>query len=163
MQRALGGEPVIFNRQTIEGPNAGKWVRAHYFPLPVDGSIGGVLVVLVDIQQLKDTEAELAVERKQLQLVVDNIGVPMSYIDRDWRFRFANQPGADWMIPDTAQAIGRRVDEMLGPDAMQVIRARRSRPRSAARSAPTSAWRACRTACSAGCAMHLVPTGARRR
>jgi diguanylate cyclase (GGDEF)-like protein/PAS domain S-box-containing protein len=122
MQRALGGEPVIFNRRTIEGPNAGKWVRAHYFPLPVDDGIGGVLVVLVDIQQLKDTEAELAVERKQLQLVVDNIGVPMSYIDRERRFRFANQPGADWMIPDTAVAIGRRVDDMLGPEAMQVIR-----------------------------------------
>src|SRR5688572_17853586 len=25
--RALEGEPVVFNRQTLEGPNAGRWVR----------------------------------------------------------------------------------------------------------------------------------------
>ena len=92
LARALDGEVVIFNRQTLAGPTAGRWVRAHYFPLPVEGGIAGVLVVLVDIQQLKDTEEELADQKKQLQLVLDNIGVPMSYIDRDWRFRFANQP-----------------------------------------------------------------------
>jgi PAS domain S-box-containing protein len=122
MRRALAGEPTVFNRQTLEGPQAGKWVRAHYFPLSVEGRVAGVMVVLVDIQQLKDTEAELADQRKQLQLVVDNIGVPMSYIDSERRFRFANQPGADWMIPDTAEAIGRRVDEMIGPEAMEVVR-----------------------------------------
>jgi diguanylate cyclase (GGDEF)-like protein/PAS domain S-box-containing protein len=122
LARALDGEVVILNRQTIAGPAAGRWVRAHYFPLAVDGGIGGVLVVLVDIQQLKDTEEELADQRKQLQLVVDNIGAPMSYVDRDRRFRFANQPGMDWTIRDTAQAIGRRLDEVLDPAAMEVIR-----------------------------------------
>src|SRR5688572_670014 len=122
MRRALAGEPAVFNRQTLEGPHAGRWVRAHYFPLSVEGRVAGVLVVLVDIQQLKDTEAELADQRKQLQLVVDNIGVPMSYIDSERRFRFANQPGADWMIPDTAEALGRQVDEMIGPEAMEVVR-----------------------------------------
>src|SRR6187402_3717041 len=39
MARALSGEPVIFNRQTIEGPHAGLWVRAHYLPLRVEGHV----------------------------------------------------------------------------------------------------------------------------
>jgi diguanylate cyclase (GGDEF)-like protein/PAS domain S-box-containing protein len=46
----------------------------------------------------------------------------MSYIDREMRFLFANQPGADWLIPDTVAALGRRVDEVLDPEAMQVVR-----------------------------------------
>jgi len=122
LARALEGEVVVFNRQMLAGPRAGEWVRAHYFPLHAGDAVAGALVVLVDIQQLKDTEAALAEERKQLRLVVDNIGVPISYIDRDLRFLFANQPGADWLIPDTEHALGRRVDEMLDPEAMKVIR-----------------------------------------
>src|SRR5436190_1336799 len=45
MQRALAGEPVIFFRQNIEGPEAGRWVRAHY--LPVRDDTNAVLGVLV--------------------------------------------------------------------------------------------------------------------
>ncbi len=119
--RALQGDTVVFNRQTLEGPRAGVWMRAHYMPLREDGQVLGVLVVLVDVQELKDAEGELARQRKQMQLVVDNIGVPLSYIDREWRFRFANQPGAGWLIADTADAIGRRVDEMFDAETMAVI------------------------------------------
>jgi hypothetical protein len=36
--------------------------------------------------------------------------------------RFANQPGTGWRIPDSVQAIGRRVDEVIDPEAMPVIR-----------------------------------------
>jgi diguanylate cyclase (GGDEF)-like protein/PAS domain S-box-containing protein len=122
LRRALAGETVVFNRQTIEGPAAGTWVRAHYMPLRSGSEIIGVLVVLVDVQQLKDAESALARQRKQLQLVLDNIGVPMSYIDREWRFRFANQPGADWLVADTYAAIGKRVDEIFDAETMDVIR-----------------------------------------
>jgi PAS domain S-box-containing protein len=117
MQRALAGETVVFNRRTLEGPQAGRWMRAHYLPLREsgEGEVLGVLVLLVDIQQLKDTEGTLEDQRKQLQLVIDNIGVPMSYIDRDLRFRFANQPGVDWRLTTPAEAIGKRIEELYDP------------------------------------------------
>src|SRR4051812_17839480 len=61
MRRALAGETTIFNRRALEGPERGRWVRAHYFPLREESEdISGVLVVLVDVQQLKDAEATLA-------------------------------------------------------------------------------------------------------
>src|SRR5205085_11127139 len=60
MEQALAGDVVVFNRRTLEGPNAGQWVRAHYLPLRESGgSIVGVVVVLVDVQPLKDAEARL--------------------------------------------------------------------------------------------------------
>ena len=50
MHRALEGEPVIFHRETLEGPNAGKWLRVHYLPLHAEqGEVVGVMVVLVDV------------------------------------------------------------------------------------------------------------------
>ena len=123
MQRALAGESVVFNRLTLEGPRAGRWMRAHYLPLRDEGEreVLGVLVVLVDIQELKDAEGALEDQRKQLQLVIDNIGVPMSYIDRDRRFRFANQPGVDWRLTTPAEAIGKRIDELFGPETIAEV------------------------------------------
>jgi len=44
LQLALSGERVVFTRQTIEGPEAGKWVRANYFPL--QGETGNVLAMV---------------------------------------------------------------------------------------------------------------------
>ena len=122
LHRALDGETVIFNRQNIEGPNAGKWVRAHYMPLREGDQVIAVMAVLVDVQQLKETEDALVRQRMQMQVVIDNIGVPMTYIDRDWRFQFANQPGLDWRIGDASRAIGRHVEEMFGPEVMEVVR-----------------------------------------
>jgi diguanylate cyclase (GGDEF)-like protein/PAS domain S-box-containing protein len=122
LQRAFDGETVIFNRQTLEGPHAGQWVRAHYLPLREGEEVVGIMVVLVDVQDLKDVEVALDQRSKQLQLVIDNIGVPMSYIDRDWRFRFANQPGFDWVAPDTRSAIGKSIEEMFDPATVEVIR-----------------------------------------
>ena len=115
LQRALAGEAVVFNRETIEGPNAGRWVRAHYLPLHgEDSTVVGVVVVLVDVQQLKDAEA-------RLQLVVDNIGVPMAYIDRDLRIRFANQPGPDWKVRTSAEALGKRIEQVFDAATIRTV------------------------------------------
>ncbi|HEY4998881.1 MAG TPA: PAS domain-containing protein, partial [Usitatibacter sp.] len=71
LARALAGETSIFNRRTLEGPHAGQWVSAHYFPLRGDGAtVVGVLVFLVDVQQLKDAEAKLAERERQLSLIM---------------------------------------------------------------------------------------------
>jgi diguanylate cyclase (GGDEF)-like protein/PAS domain S-box-containing protein len=120
--QALGGETVAFNRRTADGPNEGLWMRAHYMPLREGTAVIGVLIVLVNVQEIKHAEEEVARQRKQLQLVLDNIGVPMSYVDRELRFRFANEPGGDWLIADTSNAIGKTIDEMFDPEAMKVIR-----------------------------------------
>ncbi|MGE5096347.1 MAG: PAS domain S-box protein [Betaproteobacteria bacterium] len=119
LMRALQGEHVAYDRRNREGPRAGLWVKAHYFPLREDGGeVVGVLVVLVDIQPLKQAEEALAERERQLSLVIDNTGVPMSYIDSDRRLRFANRPGIDRMMqPD---AIGRRIDEVFDPETLAV-------------------------------------------
>src|SRR3954469_5300410 len=59
-RRALAGDAAIYNRRTRFGPHAGLWMRAHYIPLPHEGRIEGVLVVLDDVQELKAAESALA-------------------------------------------------------------------------------------------------------
>src|SRR5687767_3001276 len=107
LRRALAGETLVFYRETIEGPQTGRWLRAHYMPLPNDaGQVVGVLVVLVDVQQLKDTERALAERERQLSLIMDSVGFPITYIDRAGVIRFANRPSSEWS--------GRTPETMIG-------------------------------------------------
>src|SRR6202521_5029466 len=119
MRRALAGETAIFNRRTIEGPKAGLWVRAHYFPLREDdGLVVGVLVVLVDIQALKDAEAALADRERQLSLIIDAVGFPITYVDRDRVIRFANRPSCEWSGRTPETMIGQPMAAVATPEVM---------------------------------------------
>ena len=85
LARALEGETVIFDRETLEGPNAGRWVRAHYLPLHADARVVGVLIILTDIQHLKDTERTLAERERHLTMITDVAGFPISYRSEERR------------------------------------------------------------------------------
>ncbi|HEX6633502.1 MAG TPA: PAS domain-containing protein [Usitatibacter sp.] len=129
LRRALAGEAVAFTRRSVAGIHKGRWFRAHYFPLrEAGGAVWGALLVLVDVQQLKDAEAaleererDLEAQRKRLQLVLENIGVPMCYVDRELRLRFANQPGIDWQVRTVQEALGRRLDEVFDAATLAII------------------------------------------
>jgi diguanylate cyclase (GGDEF)-like protein/PAS domain S-box-containing protein len=117
LARALAGETSIFNRRILEGPLAGRWVRAHYFPLQGDGeSVVGVLVVLVDVQQLKDAEAALADRERQLSLIMDSVGFPVTYVDRAHVIRFANRPSCEWSGRAYDAMVGRSIAEVMTPE-----------------------------------------------
>ncbi|MEP7069951.1 MAG: PAS domain-containing protein, partial [Usitatibacter sp.] len=116
LARALAGETSVFNRRTIEGPTARSWVRAHYFPLRGEGpEVLGVLVVLVDVQQLKDAEAALADRERQLSLIMDSVGFPVTYVDRNRVIRFANRPSREWAGRTAETMIGQPIATVMTP------------------------------------------------
>jgi len=122
MQHALAGEPVVFYRQTIEGPQKGLWVRAHYLPLRAEGgAVIGVLVLLVDVQALKDTEQALAERERQLSLIMDAVGFPITYIDRAGVIRFANRPSWEWSGRTPATMIGKPMEEIAPPAVLAAV------------------------------------------
>ena len=122
LARALAGENVAFNRRTLEGPHRGEWFRAHYFPLrDAAGAVWGVMVVLVDIQQLKATEAALGERERHLSLIMDAVGFAVTYVDRDRIVRFVNRPAAEWMHRPVADLVGRSIDELVPPDVRAAV------------------------------------------
>jgi len=127
LQRAFDGETSAYTRRLAEGPNAGNWVRAHYFPVRSNtGDVMGALVVLVDVQSLKEAEATLADRERQLSLIIDSVGFPITYVDRHQVIRFANQPSCEWSGRTPETMIGKSILDVMTPEvrdaAMPLIR-----------------------------------------
>jgi diguanylate cyclase (GGDEF)-like protein/PAS domain S-box-containing protein len=107
LARALAGDSVIFDRITRNGPNQGRWVRAHYTPVRGRREVLGAAVFLMPIQHLKDAEAATAARERQLSLITNTIGFPVTYFDRDGVIRFANAHSAAWAGLTPEEMIGR--------------------------------------------------------
>jgi diguanylate cyclase (GGDEF)-like protein/PAS domain S-box-containing protein len=120
---ALAGETVVFDRQVLLGPNAGRWVRAHYLPLHDAGRVIGVLVVSVDIQHLKDIERDLAQRERELldqesklRFFAENIPGPIAFVDAEFRYVFANKVFLTLRGFAAEEVVGRRVPEIFGAE-----------------------------------------------
>ncbi len=121
LDRALGGEVVTLDRCNRDGPHAGKWVRAHYFPLR-GGEVDAVLIVLADVQPLKDAQAALAERERQLSLLLDALGFPILYLGRDEAIRFANEPNRAWSGLGPQALVGRRLADFAPAEAVAAAR-----------------------------------------
>jgi PAS domain S-box-containing protein len=120
LKRALAGESSVFTRRSLEGPGAGRWVSAHYFPLRGEASeVVGALVVLVDVQQLKDAEAALADRERKLSLIIDSVGFPITYVDRGYVIRFANRPSREWSSRTAEAMIGQPIEAVMTPEVRE--------------------------------------------
>ena len=118
LARALAGEEQVFDRLTVEGPDEGRWVRAHYHPIRQAGEVLGVAVLIVDLQHLKEAEAAIAARERQLALITDTIGFPVTYIDREGILRFANAQSVAWSGLPREAMIGRHFRELAPPPVL---------------------------------------------
>ena len=67
------------------------------------------------------------VEREALgalsQHKLNALGVPLAYVDRNQRYRFANKAFLDWLGKRANEVLGREVIEVLGRDVYQLYHA----------------------------------------
>jgi diguanylate cyclase (GGDEF)-like protein/PAS domain S-box-containing protein len=78
-----------------------------------------VAVVLADIQDLKDAEARVRDQERQLRLITDSVGFPITYIDREGVVRFANGPSLAWTGLTREQMEGRAYREFAPAPALE--------------------------------------------
>jgi len=68
------------------------------------------------IQALQLNEAKLAEREHLLRTITDNLPVLISYIDSNEVVRFSNLTYKTWLNRDPAQALGRSLVEVMGPE-----------------------------------------------
>ncbi|MDH5264816.1 MAG: PAS domain-containing protein, partial [Betaproteobacteria bacterium] len=120
--KALAGETLTFDRESRHGPRKGQWSRLHYMPIREGGAVLGVCVVLVSIQHLKDAQEAIAARERQLALITDTIGFPVTYFDRDRVVRFANAKSAEWAGRTPEGMLGLQLHELTPPEVTPLVR-----------------------------------------
>ena len=70
----------------------------------------------ISMQALQLNEAKLAEKEHLLRTITDNLPVLISYIDRDEVVRFSNRTYKTWLNRDPAQALGRPLVDVMGPE-----------------------------------------------
>jgi len=115
--RALAGEMIVFERQAGER-GAGTYSLYHYVPDRDErGDVIGFYAMVLDITPRKVAELQLYAKEKLLRGLTDNLPALVSYIDREERFQFNNQPYEKWLGKPLSEITGKHVREACGDEA----------------------------------------------
>jgi diguanylate cyclase (GGDEF)-like protein/PAS domain S-box-containing protein len=119
VEAALAGERTGFERQLVTPGRPPIWIRVDYYPdRGATGRVRGLLVTYSDVDHLKRLELEAGQREHRLRLVTDSVGVPILYVDRQSRIRFANRPYADWIGAPEDDLLGHALRDVLPADAL---------------------------------------------
>ena len=65
---------------------------------------------------MKQAQEALRASEAELRLIMDNVPARVSYIDRDYRYRFLNRHNEEWLGASRRDLTGRRVSEVVGEE-----------------------------------------------
>lgn len=103
---------------------AGQWL--HHQVVPVED---GVAVTSRDVtqthlhaQEMEEARQALQASAGRLRAITEHIPALVAYLDRELRFRFANQHYSTLLGVDPQTLIGKRLDEVRAPDIYARLR-----------------------------------------
>ena len=115
LSRAMRGESTAFDRLVAGANNVRRWMTIRVVPdAAPSGEVLGAFVLMNDIHGLKQAQEALRASEAELRLIMDNVPARVSYIDRDYRYRFLNRHNEEWLNASRRDLTGRRVIEVNG-------------------------------------------------
>ena len=69
----------------------------------------------------QQTEEALRASEEQIRLITDALPILIAYVDKDFKYRFANKTAANWNARPREDIIGRRPEEVLGAAALEIL------------------------------------------
>jgi PAS domain S-box-containing protein len=100
------------------------WQVSAYPLQRPDGTALGVTVAVSDVTERKRLNDEVKRQEKLLRLVIDALPGAVLYIDRDYRYRFANRAYGEWLQRPPSDFEGHEIKEVLGEAAFECVRER---------------------------------------
>jgi PAS domain S-box-containing protein len=89
-----------------------------------DGTVLGLTIVVSDTTERKRLTDELKRQEMLLRLVIDALPGMVLYIDRDYRYRFANRAYGEWFQRPPSDFEGQEMEEALGEAGFEKVRDR---------------------------------------
>ncbi|HEY7389367.1 MAG TPA: PAS domain-containing protein [Bryobacteraceae bacterium] len=100
------------------------WQVSAYPLKRPDGTPLGLTVAVSDVTERKRLSEELKRQEMLLRLVIDALPREVLYIDREYRYRFANRVSGEWFQRPASDFEGRKIREVLGDAIFERVRKR---------------------------------------
>ncbi len=98
------------------------WQVSAYPLKHPDGTVLGITIAVSDITERKRWSEELKRQEELLRLVIDGLPGMVLYVDRHYRYRFANRAAGEWFQRSPSDFEGRKATEVLGETTFEDIR-----------------------------------------
>ena len=109
----MDGESTAFDRLVPGANGVRRWMTIRVVPdAAPSGEVHGAFVLMNDIHGLKQAQEALRASEAELRLIMDNVPARVSYIDRDYRYRFLNRHNEDWLGESRKELTGRQIAEV---------------------------------------------------
>ena len=123
LSRALEGESTSFDRLVPGANGARRWMTIRVVPdAGPSGEVHGAFVLMNDIHGLKQAQEALRASEGELRLIMDNVPARVSYIDRDYRYRFLNGHNEQWLGASRDAMTGRAISEVAGAARFETLK-----------------------------------------
>ena len=140
IERALAGEPQLFERSIIDPSGAPRHLQEAYVPDLVDGKVCGLIALVTDITARQVAEqARLAAEtRFRLAFVHSSVG--MALIDSPGRLLQVNPMICTMLGYSENELLGSALADLVRPERQQEVRDRIARLFSGEPEASSAEW-----------------------
>jgi diguanylate cyclase (GGDEF)-like protein/PAS domain S-box-containing protein len=123
LARALDGESTTFDRLVPGASGVRRWMTIRVVPdAGAGGEVHGAFVLMNDIHGLKQAQEALRASEAELRLIMDNVPARVSYVDREYRYRFLNRHNEEWLAENRKALAGRRVVDVVGVERFAQVK-----------------------------------------
>lgn len=116
---------VLQTGKPVEGESqdgSGNWFLVRVLPYQTKQPSEGVLITLIEIGKLKQTQEDLARREFELRTIADHVPALIGYVDRGLRIRFVNQQFCKHFGVEERDFEGEPFETLLGPEVFQVLK-----------------------------------------
>jgi diguanylate cyclase (GGDEF)-like protein/PAS domain S-box-containing protein len=125
MQRALAGEPQLFDREIPTPSGELRYTQASYIPDVTPEGVRGFFVLVTDITERRRAEQALAVAEARFRKLFDSAPIGMFLVDHDGRLVEINPAGAQLLGSTREALLGRTTASISHPDDAPESQAKR--------------------------------------